>query len=46
MCNLDVEGDGSCSNIIQQWLREVDRLEEALEASSLGLSLEPLWKKW
>lgn len=45
MCNLDVEGDGSSPNTIRQWLGEVDHLEEGLDASSLGLSREPLWKK-
>lgn len=43
--NLDVEGDGSGPSIIRQWLRKVDHLEEGFDASSLGLSREPLWKK-
>ena len=35
VCNLDME-DGSFLHIIQQWLREVDHLKEALEPSCLG----------
>ena len=40
-----MEGDGSSPNVIRQWLGEVDHLQEGLDASSLGLSREPLWKK-
>ena len=46
VCSLDVDGDRRSPNIIRQWLGEVDHLEEGLDAPSLGLSREPLWKKW
>ncbi len=46
VCGLDVDGDRRSPNIIRQWLGEVDHLEEGLDAPSLGLSREPLWKKW
>lgn len=43
--NLDMAGDRSSPDIIRQRLRKMDRLEEALDAASLGLAREPLRKK-